>query len=89
MRDVRVIALVGVLYFGSVYFAAEALVPSYALEIALVSFIFGLSAYQYLIITIGDEPSLPFAMLLMLPFLCVFAGILWWLMRLLGFWEPF
>ena len=87
MRDIRVIALVIVLYFGSVYFAAAALVPTFAFEIALVGLILGLSAYQYLIITQGDEPSLPFGLLLMLPFLCVFVGAIWWVLRWLGFWE--
>ena len=82
MKDLRIVALVAVLYVGAVYFAAAALIPTYALEIALVSLILGLSVYQYLIIVIGDEPSLPFGLLLLLPFVCVVAGVIWWIMRL-------
>ena len=72
------------LYFGSVYFAAAALVPAFALQVALASLIFGLSAYQYLIIMMGDKPSAPFGLLLSLPFMCIALGIVWWVMRLLG-----
>ena len=85
MRDLRIVVLVIVLYFGSAYFAAAALIPAFALQIALIAWILGLSAYQYLSITQGDEPSLLFGLLLLLPFLCVFVGVIWWLMRLLGF----
>ena len=87
VRSLRVVAAIVILYFGSLYFAASALLPDFALQIALVGLIIGLAAYQYLLNTRGERPSLAYAVLLYgVPFACVFAGVIWWLLRLLGFW---
>lgn len=87
MRKLRVVAAIVILYFGIPYFAASALLPDFALHIALVALIIGLAAYQYLVNTQGEQPSRAYAVLLFgIPFACVFAGVIWWLVRLLGFW---
>lgn len=88
MRKLRVVAAVVILYFGIPYFAALALLPDFALNIALVGLIIGLAAYQYLVNTQGEQPSRAYAVLLFgVPFACIFASMIWWVLRLLGFWE--
>ena len=74
-------------YFGTVYFAVSALVPSLAIHVASLAVAVALGLYLLLIIAKADKPSLPFALLLMMPFVCLFLGVIWWAMRALGFWE--
>jgi len=74
-------------YFGAVYFAVAALLPSLAIHAAALAVAVALALYLLLIIAKADKPSLPFALLLMMPFICLFIGVIWWAMRLLGFWE--
>ena len=88
MRKLRIIATVAILYFGSFYFAASALLPDLALQITLVGLIIGMTGFQYLLNTRGDRPSLAYAVLIYaIPVACLFAGMIWWVLRLVGFWE--
>jgi hypothetical protein len=67
--------------------SVAALLPELALPAGLVAVIFALLVYRFLEITAGNEEGLPFGLLLLLPFVCITAGVIWWIMRLLGFWE--
>ncbi|MCK6627619.1 MAG: hypothetical protein L6R45_20865 [Anaerolineae bacterium] len=81
------ITLLAGFYFASVYFAVAALVPELALQAALVAVIGVMVVFRILGITGSNKPGAPMAILIFAPVICIAAGILWWLMRLLGFWE--
>lgn len=83
------ITIVGIAaaYFGAVYFAAAALLPELALTAALLAMILSLLAYRLLGITGDDEEGLPYGLLFLMPFVCIMAGMIWWIIRWLGLWQ--
>jgi hypothetical protein len=81
------IALLALFYFASVYFAVAALIPALALQVALVAVIVAMIGYRILGMTGNDKPGLPLALLILAPVSCIAAGVIWWVIRLLGFWE--
>jgi hypothetical protein len=87
LQEFSLIALLALFYFVSVYFAVAALVPTVALQAALVAVIVAMVGYRLLVMTGNDKPGLPVALLILLPTSCIAAGVIWWIIRLLGFWE--
>jgi hypothetical protein len=87
LQELSLIALLALFYFPSVYFAVAALVPALALQAALVAVIVAMVGYRLLAMTGNDKPGLPLALLILLPTSCLAAGIIWWIIRSLGFWE--
>jgi hypothetical protein len=87
LQDLGIALSLTVWYFAAVYFAASALLPSLAIHIAFWSVVPPLLIYLLMVLTESDKPGVPLFFLFGLPFVCVFAGVLWWGMRILGFWE--
>lgn len=87
LEEFSLIALLALFYFISVYFAVAALVPALAIQAALVAVIVAMVGHRILGMIGRDKPGLPLALLLLAPVSCIAAGIIWWIMRLLGFWE--
>ena len=86
-RDIFIPIWVATGYFVSVFFAAAALAPpGVALSIASGVAFMALLGLLWLRHRGMDEAGLPIGLLLMLPMLCLFVGVLWWLARWLGLW---
>ena len=79
--------LIATLYFLSVSFAVAALVPSLAVQAGLIAAILAVIAYMILVLIGQEEHGRPLGILLFAPAIFVTAGVLWWIMRLLGLWE--
>jgi hypothetical protein len=79
--------LVASAYFLSFYFAATALVPP-ASALSLASWVTCMALLALLRLRhMGmDEAGAPLGLLLMLPILCLFVGVIWWVVRWLGLW---
>ena len=73
--------LIAILYFLSVSFAVAGLAPSLAVQAGLIA------AYMILVLIGQEEHGRPLGILLFAPAIFVTAGVLWWIMRLLGLWE--
>ncbi|MCQ3972360.1 MAG: hypothetical protein DPW09_02810 [Anaerolineae bacterium] len=86
-RDIIFPILLAIVYFSIVYFAVAALVPGIALQAGLLAIILAMSAYLFLRATGSDETGVLIGILITLPFTCFAAGVIWWIMRLLGFWR--
>ncbi len=86
-KDVLFPILLATGYFVVVYFTTAALFPALALQAGLLAVILAMSAYLFLRATGNTETGIPVGLLIMLPFSCLVAGVIWWLLRLLGFWE--
>lgn len=90
MRYLRILFYVLALaatYFASAYFATAALLPGWAYPAGLIAMLLALIAYR-LLGTIGKDESGPLmGLLIVLPGVCAAAGIVWWIVRLLGFWD--
>ncbi len=78
-------AAIAFFYFFSIYFAVSALLPGLALQCGSVAMLFSLLAYRVLQITGNETEGLPVGLLMLLPISCIAAGIIWWILRLLGF----
>lgn len=87
LRDFGLVALLAVLWFGSVYFAVAALFPRLALAAAFLATAVALSLYIVLVVVQMDDQGLPVALLFSSPVICVTAGVIWWGLRLLGLWK--
>jgi hypothetical protein len=87
MRSIRIL-LLAIFYFVSVFFAVSALQLSVALSCAWFAVLLAMLAYLLLDATQTEKAGLLFALLLVLPFNCLFAGMIWWAMRGLGWWIP-
>ena len=95
-KDIGLILLLAIFWFGSAHYAAEALLPSWGLQCGLVSLIAGLIGIA--IINRTDEGrrllydgesvyegigcvKIIIWLLISLPILLLFMGTLWWIMR--------
>ncbi|NJN97313.1 MAG: hypothetical protein HC875_26135 [Anaerolineales bacterium] len=87
LEEFSLIALIALFYFASVYFAVAALVLILALPVALVAVIVGMIGYRILDARGNNKPDLLLAVLFLAPTSCIAAGVIWWIVRLLGFWE--
>lgn len=87
LEEFSLIALLALFYFASIYFAVVALVPILALPVALVAVIVGMIGYRILDARGNNKADLLLAVLFLAPTSCIAAGVIWWIMRLLGFWE--
>ncbi len=87
MRTLRII-VIAAFYFGSVYFAVSALDPLLAAPIAWLAVLLAMLTYLFFDAVQKEEVGLPYGLLYLLPFICLAAGIIWWVMRLLGVWLP-
>jgi hypothetical protein len=99
-RDVGLIFLLALFWFGPAYYAGEALLPSWGLQCGLTSLIVGLMGLAIVNRTeagrklfydgkseddqIGGVKVLVW-LLLGTPVALLLLGTLWWLVRLLGF----
>lgn len=94
--------LLALLWFGTAYYAAEALVPGWGIRCGLVSLIIGLitlaivnrteAGSRLLYEGKSDSEEIGCAkvvvwFLIALPFTLFILGTLWWLMRLLGLFD--
>jgi hypothetical protein len=59
-----------------------------ALPCAWFAVLLAMLAYLLLDATQTEKAGLLFALLIALPFSCLFAGMIWWAMRGLGLWTP-
>jgi hypothetical protein len=101
-RDIGLIFLLALLWFGPAYYAGEALIPSWGLQCGLVGLITGLIGLAIVNRTEegrrlfyegeSEEEGLNCLKLLVIcligfPITLLFLGTIWWLMRLLGFFD--
>lgn len=84
LKTAALIIGIAVFYFVAVYFAVAALAPGLAWQAALLAVIGAMLLYRFLGLTGSDEAGLPLGLLLLAPIICVAAGSIWWLLRLLG-----
>lgn len=101
-KDVGLILLLAILWFGPAYYAGEALLPGWGLQCGLVSLIIGLMGLA--IVNRTEEGRRLFYegenendqigcikllvwFLIGIPVMLLLAGTLWWIMRLLGFFD--
>jgi hypothetical protein len=101
-KDVSLILLLAAVWFGTAYYAGEALIPAWGVQCGLVSLISGLIGLA--IVNRSEEGRRLFyegsneddqlgclklivISLIGLPFILFLLGTIWWLMRLLGFFE--
>ncbi|MFN8494623.1 MAG: hypothetical protein U0350_43885 [Caldilineaceae bacterium] len=87
MRSLRIL-LLALFYFVSVFFAVAALAPTLAVPVAWFAVLLAMLAYLLLDAVQTEQAGILLAFLLVLPFSCLFAGIIWWVMRGLGLWTP-
>ncbi len=102
VKDVGVILLLALLWFGTAYYAGSALVTSWGLQCGLVSLITGLFGLAVINRTeegrrlLYDGQSdyeeigcvkIVVWLVVALPFTLFVMGTLWWVMRLLGFFS--
>jgi len=87
MRPYRIL-LLAILYFVSVFFAVSALAPAFAMSFAWFAVLLAMLVYLLLDAITVEKAGVLFAFLLVLPFSCLFAGMIWWVMRGLGLWTP-
>lgn len=80
--------LLAAIYFTSIFFAVAALAPGYALRAAFIAAMLATVFYLFLFFLGLDEEGLPLGPLLLLPVVIITAGVLWWTLRLLEFWQP-
>ena len=79
--------LIAILYFLSVYFAVAALAPSMAITLGLIVAFIADIIYLVLVLVGQEEYGKTLGILLFFPVVFVTAGILWWILRLLGLWQ--
>ena len=84
LKDSALVLFIAAFWGGAVYFATAALIPGLAYPAALLAVIGAMLALLFLRQTQRDQAGLPVGLLLLFPFVCVTAGVIWWLMRLLG-----
>lgn len=102
VKDVGLILLLAVAWFAPAYYAGEALIPSWGLECGLTSLITGLLGLAIVNRTeegrrlfyegvSQDEQAGCIKWLVWIlmgtPFTLLLLGTLWWIMRLLGFFD--
>ena len=90
MQHLKLLALIVSIagaYFISGYFAVAALLPEYALPAGLIVMTLAMIIYRILVATGMDEAGLPMGLLLFGPVICLTAGAIWWILRLLGWWT--
>lgn len=87
VRSLRIL-LLALFYFVSVFFAVAALAPTLAVPVAWFAVLLAMLAYLLLDAVQTEQAGILLAFLLVLPFSCLFAGIIWWVMRGLGLWTP-
>ena len=85
IKEFGFLVLLAAFYFASVYFAVAALAPAYALQFGLIAAMTAMIVYAFLVALRRDE-GLAFGLLILLPVICITAGVAWWLLRLMGFW---
>lgn len=86
-RWVRILLTAG-FYFSGVYFAVAALEPTLAWPAAWFAVLLAMLVYLFLDAMGRSETGKAAALFYALPFACVAAGLIWWLLRLLGVWTP-
>lgn len=101
-KDVSLILLLAAVWFGTATYAGEALIPTWGIQCGLVSLITGLIGLaivnrseegRRLFYEGSNEDdqlgclNLLVISLIGLPFALFLLGTIWWLMRLLGFFE--
>lgn len=79
--------LIAILYFSTVSFGVAALTPSLAVQAGIIAAILAVAFYMGLVLVGQEEHGRPLGILLFFPAAFVTAGVLWWIMRLLGLWE--
>ena len=88
LKELGAIVFLVVFYFVAVFFAMAALIPAYyAEQIAFIAAIVAICLFLVLEVTRREEEGMPVALLFMFPFTCIKAGVIWWILRLIGFWE--
>lgn len=102
LKEAGLILLLILLWFGTAYYAVEALLPGLGLQCGLVSLITGLISLAIInrteagsgLLYEGQSDSQDIGcskvvvwLLFALPFTLFVSGTLWWLMRLLGLFD--
>ena len=87
IKEFGLLALLAAFYFFSVFFAVAALAPSLALASSFIAAMPAMGVYLILTLTRRDEPGLPLGLLILAPIICIAAGVLWWVLQLLGLWR--
>ncbi len=87
LKEFALILIIALAWFAGVFFAVAALSPGLAYPVALLVTVGAMGAYIFLSITGSDREGLPVGLLLLFPFVCLVAGILWWILRLVGLWR--
>lgn len=86
LQNLALILTITFTWFSSAYFAAAALSPALALAAALIATIAALVVFNLLEMDYDTAQGLPFGLLLTLPFICIFVGVIWWIAHLVGLW---
>ena len=79
--------LIAISYFLTVVFAVAALAPSLAVTLGLIAAFIADVIYLVLVLAGQEEHGKTLGVLLFFPVVFVTAGVLWWIMRLLGLWK--
>jgi hypothetical protein len=102
VKDIGLILLLAFFWFGTAYYAGEALISSWGLQCGLVSLITGLIGLAIINRTEegrrllyegqSDDEDIGCIKIMVwlgiaLPFTLFVMGTLWWIMRLLGFFS--
>lgn len=85
LQDFALAAALAAIYFVSVYFAIAALYLPWALPAGLIAAMLALLIYLVLVLTERDT-AFVVALLFALSTSCIAAGMIWWVLRLLGLW---
>ena len=89
-EDVRIIIYVvgtTIANFVTAYFAVAALFPVFALQAGLIAAMGAVIWYLFLFITENDRGGLPLGCMIIMPVIYAAAGLIWWILRLIGLWP--
>jgi hypothetical protein len=85
-EEILLIIGLAILWFGAALFAVAALIPSWAFPASLLAV--AIVTLTYKILDATDNLTVGLVVtLFFIPLICIAAGIIWWVMRLLGVLE--
>lgn len=88
LKEFSLVVLLAVFYLTTAYFAVEALAPAYSLQASFIAAIIATTVYFFWVILQREQEGIWVFLLFATPLVCVAAGVLWWILRLLNLWEP-
>lgn len=88
LRELVVPLLLAAGYFSVVSFATAAFFPALAWRVGFIAAFVAVAVYFVLVLIEREEEGMLAILLhLAIPALCLAAGVIWWVMKLTGFWD--